>query len=264
LPRIGDNEAPIPLKIWEPGATTEGRAQTISPQLAAAQRDHYQKLGVEVVYFDNDPRIPFDGAVDPKNPNTLFLSNNPQRNATQVGAHEVTHILESTTLPDGTNLGDVLLQQIQQGVTEAGMQHARERFTQTAPDRSQGRSGPCRCRHCPPDPGIGCGHRGRGAQVPDLPAQGHRRGAEPIRHGRCQGHRAQADRWHPAAQDSKGNPIVNRQAVAARDRLLDELGSIRVPDGPLEMLLNHFGTTRWPKSPDVVSASSGRRTKPAG
>jgi hypothetical protein len=142
LPRIGDNEAPIPLKIWEPGATTEGRAQTISPQLAAAQRDHYQKLGVEVVYFDNDPRIPFDGAVDPKNPNTLFLSNNPQRNAAQVGAHEVTHILESTTLPDGTNLGDVLLQQIQQGVTEAGMQHARERFTQTAPDRSQFPEGP--------------------------------------------------------------------------------------------------------------------------
>ena len=43
------------------------------------------------------------------------------------------------------------------------------------------------------------------------------------------------------AVDSADNPIVNRQAVAARDRLLDELGSLRVPDGPLEMLLNHFG-----------------------
>ncbi len=53
------------------------------------------------------------------------------------------------------------------------------------------------------------------------------------------------------AVDSKGNPILNREAVAARDRLLDELGSIRVPDGPLEMLLNHFGT-------DKVAEVTGR------
>lgn len=43
------------------------------------------------------------------------------------------------------------------------------------------------------------------------------------------------------AKDSKGNPIINRQAVAMRDALLDKLGSMRVPDGPLEMIHNHFG-----------------------
>ncbi len=44
-----------------------------------------------------------------------------------------------------------------------------------------------------------------------------------------------------AVQDSSGNAVLNREAVAARERLIDELGSIRVPDGPLEMLMNHFG-----------------------
>lgn len=53
------------------------------------------------------------------------------------------------------------------------------------------------------------------------------------------------------AVDSQGNPILNRQAVAARERLLDELGSLRVPDGPLEMVLNHFG-------PDKVAEVTGR------
>jgi hypothetical protein len=51
--------------------------------------------------------------------------------------------------------------------------------------------------------------------------------------------------------DSKGNPILNRQAVAARDRLLDELGSLKVPEGPLEILLNHFGA-------DKVAEVTGR------
>lgn len=41
--------------------------------------------------------------------------------------------------------------------------------------------------------------------------------------------------------DSKGNPVVNPQAMAMRDKLLGELASIKVPDGPLEMLHNHFG-----------------------
>lgn len=44
-----------------------------------------------------------------------------------------------------------------------------------------------------------------------------------------------------AVVDSYGNPVLDEEAVAMRDKLLDELGSIRVPDGPLEILLNHFG-----------------------
>jgi len=51
--------------------------------------------------------------------------------------------------------------------------------------------------------------------------------------------------------DSKGNPVLNREAVAAREMLLDDLGSLRVPDGPLEILTNHFG-------PDKVAEVTGR------
>jgi len=53
------------------------------------------------------------------------------------------------------------------------------------------------------------------------------------------------------AVDSEGNPILNSEAVAMREALLDKLGSIRVPDGPLEMVLNHFGK-------DAVSEITGR------
>lgn len=41
--------------------------------------------------------------------------------------------------------------------------------------------------------------------------------------------------------DSNGNPVVNREAVAKREALLDKLGSIRVPDAPLDQILNVFG-----------------------
>lgn len=135
--RMGDGETTIPLKVWnENTPAVEGAEPTIPATLAAAQRDHYEKMGMKVVYFENDPAIPFDGAVDPQNPNTLFLSNNPQRNAEQVGAHEVMHVLESTTLPDGTNLGDLLHRQITEGITNEGWRHAAETFGKTAPDRA--------------------------------------------------------------------------------------------------------------------------------
>ncbi len=42
-------------------------------------------------------------------------------------------------------------------------------------------------------------------------------------------------------KDSAGNPVINPEAVEKRDELLTKIGSIRVPDGPLEMLLDHFG-----------------------
>lgn len=41
--------------------------------------------------------------------------------------------------------------------------------------------------------------------------------------------------------DSQGNPVENTEAVAMREALLDRLGSLKVPDGPLELLFNHFG-----------------------
>jgi predicted RNA methylase len=51
--------------------------------------------------------------------------------------------------------------------------------------------------------------------------------------------------------DSQGNPVLNPEAVAERDALLDRLGAIRVPDGPLEIILNKFGT-------DNVAEVTGR------
>lgn len=146
-------EEQIPLKVWDEKAVkpaaegdqhgaegeTSGEPETppstISPALAKAQREFYRKMGIDVVYFENDPRIPFDGAVDPQNPNTIFLSNDPQRNATQVAAHEVTHVLESTALPDGTRLVDILHGQIARGLTPAGLQHGADVFGKTAPQR---------------------------------------------------------------------------------------------------------------------------------
>jgi hypothetical protein len=54
--------------------------------------------------------------------------------------------------------------------------------------------------------------------------------------------------------DSEGKPVVNKELVARRDKLLDQIGSIRVPDGPLEMLMNHFGT-------DKVAEVTGRKQR---
>ncbi len=54
--------------------------------------------------------------------------------------------------------------------------------------------------------------------------------------------------------DANGNPVQNAEAVAMREALLDKLGGIRVPDGPLEILLNHFGT-------DKIAEVTGRNQR---
>lgn len=41
--------------------------------------------------------------------------------------------------------------------------------------------------------------------------------------------------------DSKGDPVINREAVAMRDALLKKLGMLKVPDAPLDMIVRHFG-----------------------
>lgn len=41
--------------------------------------------------------------------------------------------------------------------------------------------------------------------------------------------------------DSDGKPVENKEAVAIREALIDHLASIRVPQGPLDMVLDHFG-----------------------
>jgi hypothetical protein len=42
--------------------------------------------------------------------------------------------------------------------------------------------------------------------------------------------------------DKDGNPVLDRQAVRQRDALIAEVKQMKVPDGPLEMLFDEFGT----------------------
>lgn len=51
--------------------------------------------------------------------------------------------------------------------------------------------------------------------------------------------------------NSRGEPVLNRDAVKAREKLLDELGSIKVPSSPIDMIIDHFGV-------DMVAESTGR------
>lgn len=45
-------------------------------------------------------------------------------------------------------------------------------------------------------------------------------------------------------RDSKGQPIINKEAVAMRDALLERIKDISIPEGPIDMLINHFGKDR--------------------
>lgn len=54
--------------------------------------------------------------------------------------------------------------------------------------------------------------------------------------------------------DKKGNPVQDREAVRMRDELLDRLASVRVPDSPLDMIVNTFG-------PANVAEITGRRRR---
>lgn len=51
--------------------------------------------------------------------------------------------------------------------------------------------------------------------------------------------------------DSKGNQVVNKEAVAARDALIESIKSMRIPDSPLQTLFNEFGV-------DKISEITGR------
>lgn len=51
--------------------------------------------------------------------------------------------------------------------------------------------------------------------------------------------------------DSKGNPVLNKQAVAARDALIERINEMSIPDGPIDMILNAFGS-------DNVAEVTGR------
>jgi C-terminal domain on Strawberry notch homologue len=41
--------------------------------------------------------------------------------------------------------------------------------------------------------------------------------------------------------DSAGNPVVDQEAARMRDELLDGVGAFKIPESPLDMIINHFG-----------------------
>ena len=45
-------------------------------------------------------------------------------------------------------------------------------------------------------------------------------------------------------RDAEGNPVIDREAVALRDELLETLQEIRVPENPLDSIINAFGADR--------------------
>lgn len=51
--------------------------------------------------------------------------------------------------------------------------------------------------------------------------------------------------------DSNGQPVINRQAVRMKEALIEQLNAISIPEGPLDMLLNHFGS-------DQIAEITGR------
>lgn len=51
--------------------------------------------------------------------------------------------------------------------------------------------------------------------------------------------------------DSKGNPVQDKDAIRKRDALIEEVNQMSIPDGPLEMLFDVFGT-------EMVAENTGR------
>ncbi len=54
-----------------------------------------------------------------------------------------------------------------------------------------------------------------------------------------------------AVRDSEGNQVFDREAIALRDSLLETLQQIRVPENPLDSIINAFGS-------DIVAEVTGR------
>ena len=123
-----DTTKTTPVNVWDETApAAEGAALTISPDLAGRQRNAFGKFGIDVVYYWDDANLP-DGLVhNGVDKNTVFLSNNPQRNAQQVGLHELTHTFENYVAANAT---------------PEGLRHAYETFGHEAPERGAFPEGP--------------------------------------------------------------------------------------------------------------------------
>jgi antirestriction protein ArdC/phage/plasmid primase-like uncharacterized protein len=52
------------------------------------------------------------------------------------------------------------------------------------------------------------------------------------------------NKFYRPAKDSEGNPVFDREAIALREALLETLQQIRVPENPLDSIVNAFGSEK--------------------
>jgi hypothetical protein len=57
-----------------------------------------------------------------------------------------------------------------------------------------------------------------------------------------------------AVEDSQGNSVLNKEAVAMRDALIQKLEILAVPESPIDQIINHFG-------PERVAEVTGRKRR---
>ena len=115
----------------------------VTPQIMKTVSSFYKRFGIEVVFVQHDPALNFDGAFDPSNPNTLFLSTKLTRAASQIAGHEVTHFLEKTFIDTGSgkpeSLVNVMNRLIKEGATDefkaSGYHPGDDAFDVNAPKR---------------------------------------------------------------------------------------------------------------------------------
>jgi hypothetical protein len=146
----------MPMEVRDPSQEPED-GNGVSSSLAQKVTDHYQdEHGVNVVWVkDPGKNVPFDGAVDPNQPNTIFLSDNPDRAITGVVTHEFGHLMENirapdTKLPDtigpdgetipgaikpGERFGDLLNETVLKNMNSTAWDQAIEIFSPSAPKR---------------------------------------------------------------------------------------------------------------------------------
>ncbi len=126
------------LQVWD-GTQREG---TIAAALVDAQRDAYGKMGIDIIYYEGNQAVPDGVVLTSRHKDTIFLSSDPSRNAAQVAAHEVGHLVENTTVPGGPNLGAIFRQQVAEKANAEGWAHAENLFGETAPRREAYPEGP--------------------------------------------------------------------------------------------------------------------------
>ncbi len=139
-------DTPVAMRPWDM-VTPAPDGSTVKTETAQNISDFFKKKhGVDVVWVEDPGKnIPFEGAVDPNQPNTIFLSNNPDRAVTGIVLHELGHLTENIVLPetkaaDGTvipsqTMGNVMNEVVFDNLNAPGWKDAMDIHASTAPKR---------------------------------------------------------------------------------------------------------------------------------